>query len=99
MTKTVETETPGMYAIWCEGCQCKHFIWTKSETGPKWGFNGDVNEPTFTPSVNITWPEIKDGVTVNHRCHFTITNGAVHFHGDSTHQLAGKRLPLLEIKP
>lgn len=34
----------------CPGCKLFHSL-NVSGTSPVWGFNGDVNKPTFTPSV------------------------------------------------
>ena len=35
---------------WCQGCNATHSIKTKGAAGA-WGWNGDVDKPTFTPSV------------------------------------------------
>jgi len=37
---------------WCQGCNDWHTIRTKGATA--WGWNGDVDRPTFTPSVLVT---------------------------------------------
>jgi hypothetical protein len=37
---------------WCQGCNCTHTIKTKGVGA--WGWNGDVEKPTFTPSVLVT---------------------------------------------
>lgn len=34
----------------CQGCKCFHSL-NISGDGTSWGFNGDVDKPTFTPSV------------------------------------------------
>ena len=40
------------YAYWCQGCEQMHSVRTE---GPgSWGFNGDIERPTFTPSVLVT---------------------------------------------
>lgn len=37
---------------WCEGCRTAHQV---KIAGPgAWGFNGDYERPTFTPSVLVT---------------------------------------------
>lgn len=39
----------GGFTYWCQGCNSSHTVRTH---GPgSWGWNGDVNKPTFTPSV------------------------------------------------
>ena len=37
---------------WCQGCKSHHQISTKGPT--TWGWNGDAERPTFTPSVLVT---------------------------------------------
>jgi hypothetical protein len=37
---------------WCQGCKDWHTIRTKGAGA--WGWNGDVDRPTFTPSVLVT---------------------------------------------
>lgn len=48
-----DTEDNGLM-FWCPGCQEAHRIQHGSGLGPRWGWNGDVNKPTFTPSVLVT---------------------------------------------
>lgn len=64
----------------------------------RWRFNGDVVNPTFTPSVNesVNQPSMKDyqpGVASS-RCHFSICTGIIEYHRDCSHSLAGQKLPL-----
>lgn len=45
--------------FWCPGCNEAHQIKHGTGTGPRWGWNGDVEKPVFTPSVLVTgtqWP-------------------------------------------
>lgn len=46
---------PGLYSFHCPGCKETHNIWTSDyrHEGPKWGFNGNLENPTFTPSLLI----------------------------------------------
>lgn len=41
----------GQVAFWCPGCECAHAI---SIAPGGWGFNGNYENPTFTPSVMVT---------------------------------------------
>ena len=72
------------YMYHCPGCCNCH--------GPNttWGFNGDYEKPTLTPSVKVTGGNI-DGPTV---CHHYITDGNIVFLSDCTHHLAGQTVPL-----
>lgn len=49
--------TDGRLTWWCPGCDGPHTIQTGQGAGPRWGWNGDVDRPTFTPSVLVTWTE------------------------------------------
>lgn len=46
------------YSFKCPGCNCRHTIYTERSPEldparplPTWGFNGNLESPTFTPSV------------------------------------------------
>jgi len=39
----------------CEGCNSAHGVIVESKTSPVWGFNGNEEKPTFTPSVLVRW--------------------------------------------
>lgn len=43
----------GGIAYWCQGCNQHHHIQVGQGPGPRWGWNGDVDLPTFTPSVLV----------------------------------------------
>jgi hypothetical protein len=68
-----------------------------------WGFNGDLEFPTFTPSVLVTihWgngkpredPEFEE---TEKRCHSFVTDGMIQFLSDCTHPLAGQTVNLPE---
>jgi hypothetical protein len=63
--------------------------------GAKWKWNGDVKQPTFTPSIlvraNYTSANRMDDV-----CHSFVTDGRIRFLGDCTHELAGQ---VVELPP
>lgn len=42
------------FEFWCQGREEYHLVNTMNEPGhPVWGFNGDFDKPTFTPSVLV----------------------------------------------
>jgi hypothetical protein len=102
------TEIEGGYhgelAFMCPGCKCKHFI-NDSQTEmllqpdrPIWGFNGDFENPTITPSVLTKYPVLNEDNSVNYNtCHSFVTNGMIQFLGDCQHELAGQTVELPEI--
>ncbi len=41
--------------FYCAGCGMAHQVWVGAGQGPRWGWNGDAERPTFTPSVLVRW--------------------------------------------
>lgn len=76
--------------FWCEGCKTHHRIVT-----PRWGFNGDVERPTFTPSVLVTYEEGEKFTPK--RCHSFVTDGRIQYLDDCTHELKGQTVDLSPI--
>lgn len=37
----------------CPGCKEAHMVRVGDGPGPRWGYNGDAERPTFTPSINV----------------------------------------------
>jgi hypothetical protein len=92
-------------AIMCPGCNCKHIIATKEpqSNGAVWAFNGDMDKPTFSPSLLIrtgshATPEYVDPPECPPTtCHSFITDGKIQFLGDCTHALKGQTVDLPDI--
>lgn len=95
------------YIFWCPGCDGAHAVYTALPGRPCWGFNGNVERPTFTPSLLVTWdhwvppatpenPNPGPQTKVHDVCHSFITDGRIQFLGDCTHKLAGQTV---EIPP
>lgn len=83
------------FLVYCPGCKSAHPIHVArgpNNPGPCWSFNGDLERPTFAPSI-LSNPE-------NHpsypRCHSYLRDGAWQFLSDCSHELAGKTIPLEE---
>lgn len=73
------------YLFWCPGCREHHSYDVRTDGGrPNWSFNGDMERPTFTPS--LFYPD--------RICHLFLTDGVIHFLGDCSHKLAGQTVPL-----
>lgn len=96
----------GVMAIMCPGCKCHHIIATVQpfSNGAKWTFNGDMEKPTFSPSLSVktgsyACPGFIDppgipGVI----CHSNITNGMIQFVDDgTTHDLRGQTVELPDV--
>ena len=87
------------YSFACPGCDSVHVIPT---TGPNaWMFNGDVDRPTFEPSIIMResqgWTD--NGPMSTPRCHSFVRDGRIRYLADSTHALAGQTVELPEIDP
>lgn len=98
--------------IWfeCPGCGSPHAVRVGEIHSDRWTWNGNVNKPTFSPSVLVTWPEWDPPVTsenlaqwdkapwpqrqLEKRCHSFVVDGVVQFLDDCTHKLAGQSAPI-----
>ncbi len=85
----------------CPGCGTTHFFRTVPDGDrPCWKFiNGDLNNPTFKPSLVEWWGGDWTREGAAHRCHFFLTNGQLQFLADSLHDLAGQTVELPDIEP
>lgn len=77
----------------CPGCGLYHMYYTtKTKTHPTWEFNGDLEAPTFHPSMLVTVRGEEP-----RKCHFFLRNGNIQFLKDCTHELAGKTVPAGDV--
>jgi len=102
----LRTAEGGRLLFWCPGCDGAHQIQVGEGDGARWGFNGDYERPTFTPSIRVsgTAPisadehrRIMTGERIERRptvCHSFVRDGQIQFLSDCTHALAGQTVPL-----
>lgn len=76
------------WMIFCPACQRGHGI------DLRWTVNGTRDSPTIEPSLLIAAPRPTKPPMV---CHSTIKDGMITFCADSTHELSGKTIPLLDF--
>lgn len=95
----------GGYLHWCPGCEEMHCI------PDTWSFDGQLNIPTFNPSVKITgkqtvvvngkwtgeWVRDAAGKPLDYCCHYFLRAGQLLFQGDCTHALKGQTVALPEL--
>jgi len=88
-------ETPdGTFQCWfyCPGCGNSHAFTIGGPAGatPRWTWNGSLDSPTFSPSLmcNRDYPES--------RCHSSVADGKIEFHGDCWHTLVGQTVNIPE---
>jgi len=74
----------------CPACKSQH------QCDNRWGFNGDVEHPTFTGSVLVYAVDhgTPDAPVHRPRCHAQVTDGRISYYADSTHALAGQTVDL-----
>ena len=96
----------GRVMFWCPGCGEGHAITVDATHNPgiNWGYNGNAQAPTFTPSILVTYngPDAglidKDCDRAPYAvCHSFVTDGRIQFLGDCTHPLAGQTVDLPEF--
>ena len=95
MVRTARVEAGGKVygdrpAHWCPGCEELHEFAVERpfHNGARWTWDGNVDAPTFSPSMNI-------GVT--ERCHYFLKAGRLQFLGDCTHAFRGQTVPLPDL--
>lgn len=78
------------YYFWCPGCKELHRFRTAGApgTGPTWDFNGNIDVPTFTPSLRM-----RGAIT----CHLNLNNGYITYHSDCAHELRDQTVELPDI--
>lgn len=77
------------FTYWCPGCNEPHQVRTEG-LPPRWGWNGSLDSPTFTPSIRVTY---YDGRI----CHCFVKEGYIEFLGDSFHNLKDTTVKMVDI--
>lgn len=70
--------------------------------GAQWAFDGNLQAPTFSPSIHIWDERDKEGKPLPDGqrrtiCHYFINAGQIQFCGDSDHALAGQTVSIPEL--
>lgn len=79
------------FTFWCPGCRRNHGVWVykpNPTTGAKWTWNGNLVNPTFSPSLHV-FPNNPEA-----RCHSFVTDGSIRYLSDSYHELKGTTVQL-----
>lgn len=90
LSRVLATVEEGSLWFECPGCTMMHRVMHGPGSGPRWGWNGSVEKPTFTPSVLVQY-RWSDSDRV---CHSFITDGRIQFLSDCTHALVGQTVDL-----
>jgi hypothetical protein len=76
------------YIFYCPGCKIHHLYDVRIDGGhPSWVFNGNMESPTFTPS--LLYPDL--------RCHLYVINGKIRYEPDCSHELAGRTIDMVDL--
>ena len=92
-----ETYVCDAYWFWCPGCDEAHQYRVGGGEGPRWTFNGNMEKPTFTPSLLHAGHRKEGSDKLLGQCHLFLTDGMLNFCGDCTHELKGQSVPLPEL--
>lgn len=106
--KILRSSGDGHVLFHCPGCKCAHAVWVEKthSNGSIWGYNGNPEKPTFTPSILVRGTKrmtddeaarIMAGEKINpvpFVCHSFVTDGKIQFLSDCTHELAGQTVEI-----
>ncbi len=97
----------GRYSFYCPGCRHLH-VYPTIGTEPIWSFNGDLNNPTFKPSLLNRWGKYADPnwtldtpentAKFSGICHLYVTDGTIQFLTDCTHDHAGRTVTMADVE-
>lgn len=94
---------------WCQACDGLHGVWVNEQPqdaklSPRWTFNGNMERPTFSPSVRCFSNHDDDGNKLPNGgertlCHYFVEDGMIRYCDDSPHAYKGQKVPLKDIPP
>ncbi len=79
------------YMFYCPGCKYEH-VYMVEPNGSQWNFNGNMDNPSFTPSL-LNRKFDQEGKVIS-TCHLFVTDGKIQYCGDSSHELSGQTIEL-----
>ncbi len=105
LSSKLRISVPGAYLHWCPGCNQMHMFYVDepAENGAIWSFDGNIEYPSFTPSMHITVGpdgdpnDPEDYVPKKTVCHYFLTNGIIEFLNDCEHNLKGCKIELPKL--
>ena len=76
--------------FYCPGCEMYHSVVIqpgRNDNGASWRWNGDMEKPTFSPSVGTF-------MGTDQQCHLFVRDGQLQYLSDSRHALAGQTVAM-----
>lgn len=100
LSKKLRSLEGGRVMFWCPGCDGAHQVTIGEGSEPRWGYNGNPEAPTFTPSISVTYNGPDAGVdgAPPAVCHSFVTDGRIQFLADCTHSLAGQTVEIPDFE-
>ena len=81
------------FIFFCPACKHEH-TYTVESNGSQWQFNGDMSNPSFTPSLlNRTYDN--EG-NIKTSCHLFVTDGKIQYCSDCTHEFSSKIIDMVD---
>lgn len=101
---TAKTEYGEGWNHYCPACSTTHGFAVEQpfRNGAKWSFDGNMDAPTFSPSMNIRIGPMPAGHPQAGQfdiCHYFLRGGVIEFLPDCTHSLRGQRVLLPDLPP
>ena len=86
------------YFVYCPACTRAHRFIVECEEDPshRWDFDGNMEAPTFSPSLLVESGPMRPGER-NQICHSYLQAGVWRFLNDSTHAMAGQKVPMVDF--
>lgn len=75
-----------IYTFHCKGCGHSHMF------NEQWTFNGNMESPTFSPSLLNYLPNGTE------RCHLFVREGKIEYLSDCSHHLAGQTVEMEDVE-
>lgn len=92
LTDNNEAET--QMAFHCVGCDMWHSFRVEagiSRSVPVWTWNGDMERPTFSPSLLVDRG-------MDSQCHLFVHDGKIEYLGDCHHDLRGQTIDMVSVE-
>jgi len=87
--RTNADDTSRGYVFWCPACRELHYYNTDPRESPVWRFDGNMEAPSFSPSL----------LYVDRRCHLYVSLGRIVYCSDCAHSFAGKTVEMVDLDP
>ena len=73
------------YSFYCPACKSLHAFNLDTDSAPWWTFDGNLDEPSFSPSLRY----------VVAGCHLYVSSGQIHYCNDCRHEFRGQVVPMV----